>query len=55
MIITKNKLLELPFDTYTNRFFSQCTLKRIFFQDFSMFGSRDIPASDVFFPKTINL
>ena len=55
MIITKNNLLELPFQTYTNRFFSYCILKRTFFQDFCMFASRDIPASDAFFPKSINL
>ena len=55
MIFTKTFLLELAFHTYTDKFPFRCKSKRTFFQGFLLIGSRDIPASDVFLAKIINL
>ena len=55
MIISNNQFLELLFYTYTNELHFSCTLKRTFSQEFPMFHSGDIPASDAFFPRTIIL
>ena len=55
MIFTKIFLLELPFHTYTDQFPFRCRSETTFFQDFLLIGSRDIPASDVFLAKIIDL
>ena len=55
MIFTKIFLLELEFHTYTDQFPFPCRSEKTFFQGFLFIASRDIPASDVFLAKIINL